>query len=77
MDQSKPDFQVRLHCLNLAVSLGVTNDNDPDYVSKYAREFYLFLTSQDPVVDLKSTSSNVISIAEFSTRAEVDTDTTH
>ena len=67
LDQSNgppSDHQMRAFSVNSAVSVSIQSDTSwaPDTI-KLAREFYLFLTDRDPVVDLNiSDAPNMISL---------------
>lgn len=59
LDQSKADdFQTRVFCVQQASVLGQCANGDPLDVIDTAREFYLFLTGQDPVVDVFPSAGN-------------------
>jgi len=67
MDQSKgtilnEDQQVRMACIQMAQQLSSKANGYPDEAIGIARDFYLFLTGKDPLVDvvMESETDNVI-----------------
>lgn len=55
MDQSKAnteDMGLRATVLQLALQANAREGGEPYFIIEQAREFYLFLTGRDPVVDL-------------------------
>ena len=66
LDQSKEDLNLRASCLSVAISVAVTPNGDPLDTIDYAREFYLFLSGQDPVLDFEGPiPDNVISLRDY------------
>lgn len=66
LDQSKEDLNLRASCLSVAVSLAGTPNGYPVDAIDYAREFYLFLSGQDPVLDFEGPiPDNVISMKDY------------
>jgi hypothetical protein len=52
--------------LSVAISIVGTPNGYPEDVIDYAREFYLFLSGQDPVLDFEgSPPDNVISMKDY------------
>jgi hypothetical protein len=66
LDQSKEDLNLRDSCLAAAISLAGTPNGYPVNAIAYAREFYLFLSGRDPVLDLEGPlPDNVISMKDY------------
>jgi hypothetical protein len=66
LDQSKEDLNLRASCLSVAISSVGTPNGYPEDVIDYAREFYLFLSGQDPVLDFEGPiPDNVISMKDY------------
>jgi hypothetical protein len=66
LDQSKEDLNLRASCLSVAISVAVTPNGCPVDAIDYAREFYLFLSGQDPVLDFEGPPpDNVISMRDY------------
>jgi len=66
LDQSKEDLNLRANCLSVAISLAGTPNGHPGDAIDYAREFYLFLSGQDPVLDFEGPfPHNVISMKDY------------
>ncbi len=66
LDQSKEDLNLRASCLSVAISIAGTPNGRPGDTIAYAREFYLFLSGQDPVLDFEGPpSDNVISMKDY------------
>jgi hypothetical protein len=66
LDQSKEDLNLRASCLSVAISVAGSPNGHPEDTIDYAREFYLFLSGQDPVLDCEGPlPDNVISMADY------------
>lgn len=69
MDQSKAeDFHLRKMCLEAAIGCLKHPNADPLDVLENARDFYLFLSHQDPLLDVigdDEAEDNVVSFREF------------
>jgi hypothetical protein len=66
LDKSKEDLNLRASCLSVAISIVVTPNGYPEDAIDYAREFYLFLSGQDPVLDCEGPlPDNVISMKDY------------
>jgi hypothetical protein len=66
LDQSKEDLNLRDSCLAVAISVAVSPNGHPEDAIDYAREFYLFLSGQDPVLDCEGPlPDNVISMKDY------------
>jgi hypothetical protein len=66
LDQSKEDLNLRATCLSVAISIAGTPNGYPVDAIDYAREFYLFLSGQDPVLDFEGPiPDNVISLRDY------------
>jgi hypothetical protein len=66
LDQSKEDLNLRASCLSVAISIAGVPNGYPANAIDYAREFYLFLSGQDPVLDFEGPpSDNVISLRDY------------
>jgi hypothetical protein len=66
LDQSKEDLNLRANCLSAAITIAGNPNGHPEYTIDYAREFYLFLSGKDPVLDFEGpTPDNVISMADY------------
>ena len=66
LDQSKEDLNLRANCLSVAISIVTTPNGYPEDAIDYAREFYLFLSGQDPVLDFEGPPpDNVISMKDY------------
>jgi hypothetical protein len=66
LDQSKEDLNLRDSCLAVAISVAVSPNGLPEDTIEYARQFYLFLSGQDPVLDCEGPlPDNVISMKDY------------
>jgi hypothetical protein len=66
LDRSKEDLNLRATCLSVAISIAGTPNGYPVDAIDYAREFYLFLSGQDPVLDFEGPPpDNVISMSDY------------
>ncbi len=66
LDQSKEDLNLRASCLSVAISVAGSPNGHPGDTIDYAREFYLFLSGQDPVLDCEGPlPDNVISMKDY------------
>lgn len=66
LDQSKEDLNLRASCLSVAISIVTTPNGYPEDAIDYAREFYLFLSGQDPVLDFGGPPpDNVLSMKDY------------
>jgi hypothetical protein len=66
LDQSKEDLNLRASCLSVVISLAGTPNGYPVDAIDFAREFYLFLSGQDPVLDCEGPlPDNVISMKDY------------
>jgi hypothetical protein len=66
LDQSKEDLNLRASCLSVAISIAATPNGHPEDTIDYAREFYLFLSGKDPVLDCEGPlPDNVISMKDY------------
>jgi hypothetical protein len=66
LDQSKEDLNLRASCLSFVISLAGTPNGYPVDAIDFAREFYLFLSGQDPVLDCEvPPPDNVISLRDY------------
>ncbi len=66
LDQSKEALNLRASCLSVAISVAGSPNGHPENTIDYAREFYLFLSGQDPVLDFEGPfPHNVISMKDY------------
>lgn len=70
MDQSKgEDFALRKLSMDYAINMAISQNGDPIGAVEDARDIYMFLTQQDPVIDLpgddEADEDNVVSFRDF------------
>ena len=66
LDQSKEDLNLRANCLSVAIAVAGSPNGHPEDTIDYAREFYLFLSGQDPVLDFEGPlPDNVINMKDY------------
>lgn len=65
MDESKEDIGLRAQCLGMAMTVNAKEGGDPYFIIEQAREFYLFLSRRDPVVDIMPATENVVLMSDY------------
>lgn len=65
MDESNADMGLRAQCLGMAITANSKEGGDPYFITEQAREFYLFLSGRDPVVDTTLAAENVVLMSDY------------